>query len=283
MCNNVILASVARSGSTLTCRLLNELPNVVASDEPFERDEIRTCPPAHFVHFVETRFQHLRQMLDAEQHLISSQVNKQLDNHYAEHVAQNSLRRRVTNMGKIKVGKPLNGDYLVVMKHTLCFTAYVKEFTLHYPTYAVVRNPLAILASWNSIDSAYNTGFVPEYAVPHVASLTCRLEQIQDVLAKQIRLLSWHFECFQPLLAQNRVIFYEQLIASQGQALEVITSKASTLQMCLENKNHNPLYDSALMLKIGDALLSSSGDFWDFYPRDSVENLMMQIETNHSK
>jgi hypothetical protein len=45
----------------------------------------------------------------------------------------------------------------------------------------------------------------------------------------------------------------------------------------MENRNANKLYDYEGMLQIGERLLASEGAYWEFYTRESVEQLLNEL------
>jgi hypothetical protein len=96
-------------------------------------------------------------------------------------------------------------------------------------------------------------------------------------LERRLYLLSWQFERFGEELPEGNVIRYEDIVASGGRALSVITPAAEELDEPLESKNLNPLYDRDQMLKFGEALLASDGAYWFFYSRESVKELLTRI------
>ncbi len=49
---------------------------------------------------------------------------------------------------------------------------------------------------------------------------------------------------------------------------------ANQLDEPLENKNLNPLYPRDKTLRFGERLLASEGAYWNFYTRESVEEIM---------
>lgn len=53
---------------------------------------------------------------------------------------------------------------------------------------------------------------------------------------------------------------------------------AAGLDEPLENKNLNPLYKRDKVLRFGENLLQSEGAYWDFYTRESVEEIMHGLE-----
>jgi len=48
----------------------------------------------------------------------------------------------------IEVDKQLSPDFLLVMKHNSAFAGVLDRLVRRLPVYAVVRNPLSILSSW---------------------------------------------------------------------------------------------------------------------------------------
>lgn len=73
----------------------------------------------------------------------------------------------------------------------------------------MVRNPLAILVSWNSLNVEFRKGrsspveaFAPD--------LSAELDAIPDMLDRQIRLLCWMFEKIR-MLPPSQIIRYEDL------------------------------------------------------------------------
>jgi hypothetical protein len=60
----------------------------------------------------------------------------------------------------IGVGKELDHDFLLVVKDPPMFTALLPVLAQRFPT--VVLNPLAVLASWNSVDVPARGGRVPK-------------------------------------------------------------------------------------------------------------------------
>ena len=59
------------------------------------------------------------------------------------------------------IGKPLPTDFRLFIKHPAIFTALATRLLVRIPLYAVVRHPLAILASWNTVDMDARLGRWP--------------------------------------------------------------------------------------------------------------------------
>jgi len=162
------------------------------------------------------------------------------------------------------------------VKHPAPFTALLNELVEHFPVYAIVRNPLAVLASWNSVSLPVNKGHVPvaEWFDP---LLRRTLSRIPDRWARQLALLDWFFETYRRVLPETAILRYEDIVASGGRALSVIVPAAAELNVPLPNRNASPLYDVSLMCALGERLLKTDGAYWDFYSRESVERLIAEV------
>jgi hypothetical protein len=297
--NNIILTGVPRSGTTLTCHLLNKLPDTVALHEPMmlswfanSGNHEDNCDR------IDLFYKWTRKSLCENGKAISKQVGSRIpDNPIGGHPnlfpffpkrclrflnnfvkdSGYGLRKSQVSRGMITIEKTLSSNFLLCIKHNAGFAVILESLLNRYPCYAVVRNPLSVLASWNSVDFPAQKGRIP--AAERVDSvLAKRLIQISDKFDRQLHILSWFFEKFYTLLPLDNVLYYEDIITSGGAVLKVITGKAIELDEKLRKKNKNSLYDHKLMLKLGDKLLKMDGAFWEFYSRESVEQLLQEID-----
>lgn len=272
---NVILTGVPRSGTTLTCHLLNQLPDTLALHEPMQVSVFPTLANREAICEAIARFfEQTRQSVHAAGTVTTKLVDGRLPvNPMADEYSAHGLRRARAAQGEFQLEKGLAADFLLIIKHPAAFTALLEDLVGRFPCYAVIRNPLSVLASWNSIDVPVRTGHAPaaEGLDPQLAQA---LAQIKDTLARQIHLLAWFYEKYHRLLPQNAILRYEDTVASGGKTLQVITPRAKDLNEKLDSKNVNQLYDKALMRRLGEKLLQTDGAMWRFYTRDSVERLL---------
>ncbi len=262
---NKILVAPARSGSTWVCSLLNELPNTVALDEPYARSDIDGLNVAGFIDLVERSFATQRQMILRRKQAISTRLfGGGLGNHYGT-ADSRGVRKRQVELGTIDVRKSLCPDFNLIIKHTLPFTATIKELIKKFPTYVLLRNPLAILISWNSIDAAYREGQIQPYAAALTDDLHKRLAD-SDRLQRQISLLEWHFEQYL-LVDAGKLIRYEDVLASKLEPFRSITGSIARTQASLTISPHavEELFEK--ILKHSDA-----SPLFAFYDRRSIEN-----------
>ena len=66
------------------------------------------------------------------------------------------------------------------------------------------------------------------------------------------RRLQYTFERYEKFLPREHIIRYEDVCTSGGRALEVTVPSAAELNVSLENKNANPLYDRERVLRVGE-------------------------------
>jgi hypothetical protein len=275
---NVLITGAPRSGTTLTCQLLNLLPDVLALAEPMRVKAFAHLPDHEAVCRAIADFFDCQRMSVHERRRASSRLVDRTvpDNWFGGSRTAAGFRPNVSIRGEVVVDKELPPDYLLAVKHVAAFTAILDTAVTHFPVYAVVRNPLATLASWNSVDATAGLGRVPaaERLDPELAA---RLATIDDQVDRQIFLLGWFHARFRRHLPERCIIRYESMIASGGAALSVIWPAAARLAERLENQNSSGLYDHQAMLALGERLLRSDGAVWELYSRESVEDLLEEL------
>ncbi len=277
--SNIILTGLPRSGTTLTCYLLNKLPNIVALHEPLNVARFRSFAYHETIcDHIEACFQQIRKSLLKTGSTISKHIDGQIPaNPYGAETSANGLRKGQDTRGLVEINKSLSDNFLLVVKHCAAFSALLETLQRGYHCYAIVRNPLSVLASWNSIDTKHHQGHIPA-AEDLDQALTQTLSEIPNQFERQFYILAWFFGKYRQILPPENILYYENIVASRGCALKVITPQAINLNQTLENKNNNKLYKRELMLILGEKLLKTEGPFWTFYSKESVERLLLPWE-----
>ncbi|OQY41682.1 MAG: hypothetical protein B6242_17065 [Anaerolineaceae bacterium 4572_78] len=224
--HTILLTAAPRSGSTLICKLLNQLPNVVILDQPLSGDKIVRLRGDDFLYAFNHKLADFRTMIHTEKKIVSVQTGNQFLQHYANEKDEKGLRKRVVKRGITKIDKYLADDFVMILK----------------------------------------SHFLEE------------LQNTEGKVARIIKVISTFFEKMYPLLEDGHVIYYEDLIATQGQILEMVIPQAKNITEILTNQNSNPLYDHAIMKLLGQQLLNSEGAFWDFYSKEHVEALIESLD-----
>jgi len=276
--SDVILTGIARSGTTLACTLLNQLPDTVALHEPMApRMLMGLSQPQELNGRVAGFFAEQRLSLRERGEAISRVMDGRIpDNPYGDTPGDQGKRLSVVKLGSVHFDKSLAAPFRLVIKHPSCFTALLGSLKQRFSCYAIIRNPLAVLLSWQTTLANWNDGRQP-MAEAFASDLRDRLDAESDPLGRQLAMLAWSFDQYGRHLAPVAVIRYEDVIATAGRALRPLAPLADILVEPLCSRNANPLYAGVDGRAIGRRLLATGGAFWDFYSRESVEQLMEQL------
>ena len=279
---NIVLTGLPRSGTTLACRLLNTLPDTVALHEPIAPGKFADMEDDQAgLEGLERFFRRMRRMIRKEKVALSKNVGGNIpDNAYEQARSAVGPRSHTggkgTQKGKTLVDKDPGAGFLLVVKHPALFSGLLPVLVERFPCYAIVRNPLAVLASWNSVDHNVREGH-SRGAELYDSGLRRELASTEDRAGRQLRLLSWWYERFYGTLDEYHIIRYEDIVSSGGRALSAITPAARTLDEPLASWNLNALYDREEMRELGKLLLDREGAYWRFYARESGEKLIEGI------
>ena len=198
------------------------------------------------------------------------------ENPVSYEVSSSGLRQPETVLGSISVGNQIqNADFTLVIKHNALFTALLPELQKAFPVYAIVRNPLAVLASWNSVALPVNDGRVPagEMYSPELADL---LADTPGRIERQLHILEWFCQSFARELP-NQILRYEDFVADPkviGRALALASPYGGTIQT---RTSRNQAYDLVLMEQLYRRLMRFGDAIWHFYSRDQITELMEAI------
>lgn len=277
--HNILLTGIPRSGTTLCCALLNQLSDVLALIEPMDVavffDERR---PDRWRQMIDEFFERSRASIRLEGNVMTQIVSEAgQDNTFSRQKNARGLRQSIIAPGEWRIDKPLSQNFTLLIKHPNAFTAMLEHLVDYVPCYAIIRNPLAVLASWNTLPIPLKDGHAP--AAERVdGALTVALAAIDDRHERQLCLLSWYYQQYKRYLEERYILRYEEIIASRGRCLKRIVPRAEQLNSPLQDKNDNALYERRLMRILGQRLLQSEGCYWEFYSRSAVLELLEAIE-----
>lgn len=280
---DIILTGIARAGTTLSCTLLNKCPQVVALHEPMNPAELAALgtPPAMLAR-VQEFFREQRASLQATGTAASKvQAGTLPANSFASERGAGGLRTSIVTGGTIHFGKRLGPGFRLVIKHPNCFTALLPSLTGTFPCFAIIRNPLAVLLSWQSVDAPVHHGRLP-WGEAFDAGLAAALAGEPDRLSRQMIILDWYFGQYARWLPLRQVIRYEEIVETRGRALRVIDASADFLDESLECRNRSGLYDPAMVRPLMDRLMATPGRHFDFYARDEIRHLCRTWEQHAS-
>lgn len=281
---NVLITGTPRSGTTLLCSLLNKLPDVVALHEPMNVWDFPKCRDANAVaDVIQTFCGETRTLLHEHGYAMSKHVRGKIpDNVAADEVNQRGTRLRHTEHGRVVIDKPLTTNFTLAIKHPVAFSALLGTLSQRFECCAIIRNPLATLASWNSL-AWLNVGKghapIGEKLDPEFRR---ELEAESDVIERQLLIMEWFYDRFRQFLPDRAMVKYEDLIESRGRELAKFFPGAESFDENLSSKNVNKYYDRDLMLDLGQRLLRRDGSIWHFYSKQDVEKLLTEVSGSAS-
>ncbi len=280
--NSIVLTGVPRAGTSLACRLLDAEANTVALSEPFKLAEFESLSsPTAAVSYLDKRIDAVRIELLATGVAPSTHLQGALsDARVAAAAAEGGLRRPQGEQSSRQVEKPLPENFRLVIKHNALFAALLPDLSPRYRCVALVRNPLAVLASWQTVDLPVNRGRVPA-AELFDEGLRKKLDAQQDTLLRQLDILDWFFSSYQQHLPMAQVVRYETMIESDGIALfdaVDIENVEIVEEHSLQSHNNNSLYRALDISTLAAATLAYKGSWGTLYSQADIEEAASQLE-----
>ena len=269
---NIILTGLPRSGTTLACSLLGQLPDVVALHEPMRPMTISSLSGPEFIGRVVEFFDAMRYQIKTEGTAVSkSQEGRVPRNPLSDEVIDG---QRVKNIDGniISVGNVTTPRFDLCLKHPAMFTARLPVLAEVFDCYAIVRNPLGVLLSWRDSGMAVGGGHSPA-AESHDPELASLLRKLPDVLDRQIALLDYMFARYRDFLP-DRTIRYEDVISTGGAALSAVVPAAKSLREELSSRNRRLVVKNADALHIARRLLKNAEACWFFYDQSDVLSMV---------
>ncbi|PJK13172.1 hypothetical protein CO614_02030 [Lysobacteraceae bacterium NML120232] len=266
---DIVLTGVPRSGTTLSCRLLNDAADTVALFEPMQVELLPVDAPAAAVAQIHDFLAQSRSQLLHEGQCWSQHVDGQVpDNPVSSRREEDGSRLHQAVRGRIRIEKPLRPDFTLAIKHNAAFTALLPALIKTQDVYGIIRNPVAVLGSWHSVGLPVSQGRLPagERLCPR---LRAQLADEADLLTRQLIILDWFFGRFAEHLPAERVSRYEQLVESHGQSLAAMLGLPLPARD-LQSRNSSRLYDAEAARHWTQHLLARGGAWSHWYGRDEI-------------
>lgn len=276
MARDLILTGIPRGGTTLCCDLLGRAADTVALVEPIL---VHLLPTDHSAAVTEVAafFQSARKRLLEEGVAPSQQVaGHSPDNFFDSECDASGARLRKASLGDVVVGKPLSAQFNLLIKHNAAFTALLPSLKAQFECVAIVRNPLSVLASWNSVALPVAQGRLPA-GERFDAALAARLDAQADVLQRQLILLDWLFTQFVQHLPRSRLVRYEDIIASDGAALATVCGITAP-ERALQSRNASKLYNLQACQRYAQQLQQCEGAWRSVYSDAQVQQALVDMQ-----
>lgn len=272
---NIMLLGLQRSGTTLACHLLNKLPEVVALDEPLAPIDFKDDSTEIMLDRIRLFCEVQRSSLIGDGIAVSkTNGGKVPDNHMSKYDKETGKRVDIIDGRLLKIEKQLPNDFTLVIKHCAFFVGILDKLVNAFPCYAVIRNPLSTLLSWNTLEFQVSNGYAPA-AERFDIKLKQMLGSEKDKLERQIKLLTWYYDKIFKYIPSDNIIYYEGLISSSGKELKKILPEAAILSETLDSKNNNKLYSNELKPILLKKLLNlNTGGYLHFYNKRSIKEVL---------
>ncbi len=270
--NDYILTGLPRAGTTLACKILSEQANVIALNEPIQWKGMTSTHDG--LTLTRHAFTSFRNSLLLNGTAPSRVRDGQLtDNHFARNQGE---RQRVISREVIQFDKTLDHDFMLFIKHNSIFTLLLQQLSSEYKCYAIIRNPLAVLGSWNSVDVPVSRGMMRHLEILN-PDLQKNINALNTLAERQMAILDFYFKQYLSLPSEN-IFRYEDIIDSQARELERIIQSPIISSEPLFSQNISTVYQRDKILSMGEALLKSDLSYRPFYTQESIEQLLAAYE-----
>lgn len=220
-----------------------------------------------------------RTRIPVERRAPSVQVDGRLDDdRVAGWGRTDRLRRTRGGQGEILIDKALSGDFTLLIKHNALFAALLPELASTVACLALVRNPLAVLASWQTVDLPIHRGRIPA-GEQHDPALREALHGEDDVLRRQIMILNWFFDRYRTHLKPQNILRYEDVVESGGRRLFDRLGHGDAPSAPLENRNDNRAYAGTDVDELLAALMREGGAWSPIYAVADCERVADMIRS----
>lgn len=275
------ITGMPRSGTTLTCHLLNKLDNVIALHEPMRpgvdlsglnRNEIFERVQSFFIGSRNSLLTEGKAITKHRAGIVPDNpiIKEDRLKAFARMIGIRIKRKSNLDKGEVYFDKNLDEEFILAIKHPPLFTGLLPEINTYFKTFAIVRNPLSVLLSWNSVIFPVSKGRSPtaELIDTHLKEM---LNNEPDPFERQGILLKWFLHRYTSGLPTEQIIHYEQIISSNGKELSRLGLNVDNLDERLENKNLNKEYDRKIVEKVFDVIKRNYvNDFEELYPMTEI-------------
>lgn len=274
--HTVLITGLPRSGTTLVCSLLNQIPNTLALAEPIKikKDGNRQ----HALSLIEEFITQSRSAALSQGTVMTKQMNGAIPDNWVEPPnSEGRLRKVLEEYGPLTISKALSPNFTLAIKHPAEFTALSEELSAKYPLFAIVRHPLAVLAAWQTVDMPVQRGRMPK-AESFCPELASQLAAEPDRIERQIKLIRWLFAKYHKF-SKDMVIRYEDLTREPMQSLAKLTPILANVDFHIESFSIADRYKGIALESLAERLIPHRQCFEQFYP-DFIESLHKETESH---
>lgn len=269
MVTNTLITGIPRSGTTLLTSLLAQHGDGVVFSEPeWLKDLRQQAPePKGFVKALKTQLEKLRTDIQQSQPILlkQSKITQGLPSNYYLRDAQGNITSDKQEVSVVLPAALAAAPFIIKAnaQFTACLETLCQNTDWHI--IAVVRNPVAAILSWRSLDIPVSHGrmkIADQYADDFTA-----FTQHDDLLVRQVLITEWFFKQYQRFQDQVTLIRYEDLIERPAQVLQTAYPAGDYTEVQpLQSHNRNRHYPLDQQQAIEQCLMNHGHHFRHCYP-----------------
>jgi hypothetical protein len=226
---DLILTGLPRSGTTLAAAIIDRAPDALCLSEPESHVELmtRAADAEDFVARLGQEFDTVRRTILAGGSVLDRRHadGAPVTNYFADPAADGRRETAFTIRGIARPG--LSADFVLGVKHNALYAAVLPEIirSERFRVVAMVRDPVALLMSWQSLDLPISRGRLPagERFWPELAALG---KAELDLIDKQARIADLLFSRFAQWSDRIAVIPYEIFVTDPARLLTAAAVRA---------------------------------------------------------
>ncbi len=268
-----VLTGVPRAGTSVSTRLLDGLPNTVALNEPLQLADFDDCPDSETaLQRIRERFTAIRQQVETSGTAPALNLAGLQGDARVEPVAGVATLRRP--QGEVSdVAVSAQPGFRLIIKQNALFTALLDGLADSFQCLALIRNPLAVLASWQTVELPVNRGSLPG-GERYDATLASSLALESSVLTRQLLILDWFYSRFRQCLPDARILRFEDIAMRGPSALADAVGEEVRDAAPLQEKPLVKRYPGLDLDTLLQALLNGPTAWRDFYRVTDCERVL---------
>ncbi len=245
---NVLLTGVPRSGTTLVTATMHNVPNCVALGEP---DQLKTLleasvSPEDYARRVHAFMQTTRAQIvkgAAIPITVDKETARVASNYFRRIASGNTFQMEETYELREQVLPIQDENFTLCLKNNAQFTSCLESLSRlpEVTIVAVVRDPVACLLSWRSLNMPVSAGRLP--AGERFAKPLRKIRRLEDTLLAQVKILDWFCETFYLMRDRIRLIRYEQFIENPGMLRAIVPVPDTHVFPQHQSMNRRPEYN----------------------------------------
>ncbi len=224
---NILIAGIPRSGTTLITATLHDLPNCVALGEPEALKKLHkaSTSPEDYARRLQVFMSATRRQILAGEPIpinFDKGALRVPSNYFQRHATGNGYHTEKTYELHEAIVPVENEAFTLCVKNNAQFVSCLEALVdmRDVLVVAVVREPVACLLSWRSLNMPISNGKLP--AGERFSRELKKIAKLEEVLLAQVRILDWFCAAFYRLRERLHLIRYEDFVARPEMLRELV-------------------------------------------------------------